>query len=136
MTLTPPRVVCNGNVAVTVCVVRPNPNTVTISSCEKLYKYDAAFTTAIAETLAEVLALKLPSPEYTAWTSTPEELATKAVGQGALPVPVPESHVRVSVAQPDTSVQVAPLVVEYWNSTVPVGAVLSVPGGVIATVAV
>ena len=34
------------------------------------------------------------------------------------------------------SLHVSPLLVEYWKSTVPLGVVLSLPGGVIATVAV
>ena len=48
-----------------------------------------------------------------------------------------ESQTRVSVAQPEMSFQLSPPSVEYWKSTVPVGAPgLSEPGAVINKVAV
>ena len=117
MTPTPPSAVCNGKVAVTVCVVNADPNTVTISSCAKSITYDAEFTTAIAETLVVPLVVKLPSPEYTAMIGS--------VVTGMVMVAMPPARVAVPTTWPVTV---------SMNLTVPVGVPL--PGAITATVAV
>ena len=96
----------------------------------------AVFTTWVTG-VAEVDPSKLPSPEYTAWTSTPEEVAAQCrrARRGAgVARRVPDES--PAVAHPVMVFQVSPPLVEYWKSTVPVGGVLSVPGGVTVTVAV
>ena len=81
-----------------------------------------AASATVSVALGEVDRSKLASPEFTAWTSTGEEPASNEVVHADVPVWLSESQVSVSVVQPAMSVQLSPLLVEYWKSTVPVGA--------------
>jgi hypothetical protein len=60
----------------------------------------------------------------------PEEVSAKDVAHRAVPVWISEFQSSVWTAHPAMSFQLSPPSVEYWKSTVPVGAVVSVPGGV------
>jgi hypothetical protein len=64
------------------------------------------------------------------------EATSNEVGQVEEPVCVVEFQTSVTEAQPATTFQLCPSVVEYSKSTVPLGVVLSDPGGVTTTVAV